>query len=423
MTKKGGAYASLKANTGREERMRRSTDHILTSHVGSLPRPDELIAANRARETGDGIAEGEYQRTLGAAVMDAVRRQHETGIDVPCDGEFGKAMGQRVNYGSWWRYSWQRLGGIEPGGQSLYEMEARRSQPGEIVLTSFGDRRDRAMFASAYNDPESGITTGPRPPAPVCVAPLTYAGHDMIRADIANFQAALKAAGAAEGFMTAVAPGSCSRIGNRHYKSDDEFLFACAEAMREEYKAIVDAGIILQLDDPALAENWDMVNPEPAVGDYQRFTTRLIEALNHAIRGLPPDRIRLHLCWGSWHGPHVTDIGLRDIVEIVLKANVGAISFEAGNVRHEHEWQVWQEVRLPDDKIILPGVVSHATNVVEHPELVADRICRFADIVGRERVVASTDCGLGGRIHPQIAWAKLDALVQGAGLATGRLWQ
>jgi len=402
--------------------MRWSTDHILTSHVGSLPRPDELIAANRARETGEGIAEGKYRRTLAAAVMDAVRRQHETGIDVPCDGEFGKAMGQRVNYGSWWRYSWQRLGGIEPGGQSLYEMEARRSQPGGIVLTSFGDRRDRTMFASAYNDPESGITTGPRPPAPVCVAPLTYAGHDMIRADIANFQAALKAAGAAEGFMTAVAPGSCSRIGNRHYKSDDEFLFACAEAMREEYKAIVDAGIILQLDDPALAENWDMVNPEPAVGDYQRFTARLIEALNHAIRGLPPDRIRLHLCWGSWHGPHVTDIGLRDIVEIVLKANVGAISFEAGNVRHEHEWRVWEEVRLPDDKIILPGVVSHATNVVEHPELVADRICRFADIVGRERVVASTDCGLGGRIHPQIAWAKLDALVRGAGLATGRLW-
>lgn len=403
--------------------MRRSTDYILTSHVGSLPRPDALIAANRARDAGEGIAPREFEQTLSAAVMDVVRRQREIGIDVPGDGEFGKSMAQRVNYGSWWRYSWQRLGGIAPGEQTLYEMAPRRSRPGEIVLTSFGDRRDRTAFAAAYSDPESGITTGPRPPAPVCVGPLTYAGHDLIRADIANFQAALKAAGAEEGFMTAVAPGSCSRIGNRYYQSDDEFLYACADAMREEYKAIVDAGLVLQLDDPALAENWDMVNPEPAVEDYARFTARLIDALNHAIRGLPADRIRLHLCWGSWHGPHVTDIGLRDIIEVVLRANVGAVSFEAGNVRHEHEWRVWQEVKLPDDKLMLPGVVSHATNVVEHPDLVADRICRFADIVGRERVIASTDCGFGGRIHPQIAWAKLEALVQGAEQATKRLWR
>jgi 5-methyltetrahydropteroyltriglutamate--homocysteine methyltransferase len=389
--------------------MRTSTDHILTSHVGSLPRPDELIAANRARETGEALDETAFQATLSAAVMEAVRRQHELGIDVPGDGEFGKAMGQRVNYGSWWRYSWQRLGGIEPGAQTLYEMAPQRSRPGEIVLTSFGDRRDRTQFAAAYNDPESGITTGPRPPAPVCVAPLAYAGQDLIKADIANFK-------------TAVAPGSCSRIGNRYYKTDEEFLYACAEAMREEYQAIVDAGMILQLDDPALAENWDMVNPEPDIADYRKFTARLIEALNHAIRGLPPERIRLHLCWGSWHGPHVTDIPMRDIIEIVLTAKVGAISFEAGNVRHEHEWRVWQDVKLPDDKLILPGVVSHATNVVEHPELVADRILRFARLVGRERVIASTDCGLGGRIHPQIAWAKLETLAQGAALATKQLW-
>jgi 5-methyltetrahydropteroyltriglutamate--homocysteine methyltransferase len=409
--------------SGREEGMRRSTDHILTSHVGSLPRPDALIAANQARDAGDAADPRAFEHIQRTAVTDVVRQQHAIGIDVPGDGEFGKSMAQRVNYGSWWRYSWQRLSGIAPGDQTLYEMAPRRSPPGEIVLTSFGDRRDRSTFAGAYSDPDSGITTGPRPPAPVCIAPLAYAGHDMIRADIANFQAALKAAGATEGFMTAVAPGSCSRIGNRHYKTDEEFLYACAEAMREEYQAIVDAGLVLQLDDPALAENWDMVNPEPAVADYRKFTARLIEALNYAIRGLPPERIRLHLCWGSWHGPHVTDIPLRDIVEVVLAANVGAISFEAGNVRHEHEWRVWQEVRLPDDKILLPGVVSHATNVVEHPELIADRICRFADIVGRERVIASTDCGLGGRIHPQIAWAKLEALVQGAALATRRLWR
>jgi 5-methyltetrahydropteroyltriglutamate--homocysteine methyltransferase len=403
--------------------MRTSTDHILTSHVGSLPRPDELIAANRARETGEAVEERAFQATLSDAVMDAVRRQHQLGIDVPGDGEFGKSMGQRVNYGSWWRYSWQRLAGIEPGAQTLYEMTPQRSRPGEIVLTSFGDRRDRSQFAAAYNDPESGITTGPRPPAPVCIAPLTYAGQEMIKTDIANFKTALATAGVEEGFMTAVAPGSCSRIGNRYYKTEEEFLYACAEAMREEYQAIVDAGVILQLDDPALAENWDMVNPEPDVADYRKFTGRLIEALNHSIRGLPPERIRLHLCWGSWHGPHVTDIPMRDIIEIVLGAKVGAISFEAGNVRHEHEWKIWEEVKLPDDKLILPGVVSHATNVVEHPELVAERILRFANLVGRERVVASTDCGLGGRIHPQIAWAKLETLAQGAALATKELWR
>jgi 5-methyltetrahydropteroyltriglutamate--homocysteine methyltransferase len=401
--------------------MRTSSDHILTSHAGSLPRPAALIAAWQARDA-DGIDPAAFQATLGAAVAEVVRRQRDIGIDVPGDGEFGKAMAQSVNYGSWWRYSWQRLSGIEPGQQTLYEMTPRRSRPGEVVLTSFGDRRDRTLFAEAYGDPDSGITTGPRPPAPVCVAPLGYAGHDLIRADIANFTAALAAAGVAEGFMTAVGPGSCSRIANTFYKTEEEFLFACADAMREEYQAILDAGLVLQLDDPALAENWDMINPAPTAEEYRKFTALRIEALNHAIRGLPQDRIRLHLCWGSWHGPHVTDVPLADIVEIVLAANCGGYSFEAGNVRHEHEWRVWREVKLPDDKVLLPGVVSHATNVVEHPELVADRIQRFADIVGRERVIAATDCGLGGRIHPQIAWAKLEALAEGAALATRRLW-
>ena len=254
------------------------------------------------------------------------------------------------------------------------------------------------------------------------MAPLTYKGQDAINADIAHLKAALAVAGVEEGFMTAVAPASCARIGNNYYKTDEEFLYACAEAMREEYRAIVDAGIVLQFDDPCVAEGWDQVNPEPTVAEYQKLATTWIEALNHAIKGLPPDRLRFHLCWGSWHGPHTTDIPMRDIVEVMLRANVGAYSFEAGNVRHEHEWKVWRDVKLPDDKIILPGVVSHATNVVEHPELVADRILRFANLVGRERVVASTDCGLGGRVHPQIAWAKLEALAQGAALASKALW-
>jgi 5-methyltetrahydropteroyltriglutamate--homocysteine methyltransferase len=305
----------------------------------------------------------------------------------------------------------------------MRDMPPRRSRPGEVVLTSFADRRDRVRFAAAYADPESGITTGPRPASgPICVAPLTYTGHAAIAADIANFKAALSAAGAEEGFMTSIAPGSTTRIGNTYYRTHEEFLFASADAMREEYKAILDAGLVLQLDDPALATNWDMINPEPPVEEYKKFTMIQVEALNHAIRGLPQDRIRFHLCWGSWHGPHTTDIPLRDIVNAMLAVNAGAFSFEAGNVRHQHEWKVWQDVKLPDDKLILPGVVSHATNVVEHPELVAERILRFANLVGRERVIASTDCGLGGRVHPQIAWAKLEALAQGAALATRQLW-
>jgi 5-methyltetrahydropteroyltriglutamate--homocysteine methyltransferase len=258
---------------------------------------------------------------------------------------------------------------------------------------------------------------------PVCVGPVVYKGQEAIQSDIAHFKAALKAAGVEEGFMTAVAPGSAARFANRYYKTDEEFIFACADALHEEYKAIVDAGLILQLDDPAIAENWDMINPEPTVADYQKFTMVRVEAINHAIKGLPQDRIRFHLCWGSWHGPHTTDIPMRDIVEVMLAINCQAYSFEAGNVRHEHEWTVWEDVKLPDGKLILPGVVSHATNVVEHPELVAQRIVRFANGVGRERVIASTDCGLGGRVHPMVAWAKLEALAQGAALASRELWR
>ena len=404
--------------------MKASTDHIATSHVGSLPRPDALIAAHRAHEAGESVDEAAFQQTLRAAVADVVRRQRDLGIDIPGDGEFGKPMAQRVQYGSWWRYSWGRLGGLDfPTGPSPFDAMPRRSRSGEVVLTSFGDRRDRSRFAAAYADPETGITTGPRPPAPVCVGPIAYTGHDAIATDIANFKAAMQAAGVEEGFMSSVAPGSASRIANAYYKTEEELLYACADAMREEYRAIVDAGLILQLDDPAIAENWDMVNPEPTVEDYRRFAMVRVEALNHAIRGLPQDRIRFHLCWGSWHGPHVTDIPMRDIVDVMLAIDAGGYSFEAGNVRHEHEWKVWREVKLPDDRLMLPGVVSHATNVVEHPELVAERILRFANVVGRERVIASTDCGLGGRIHPDIAWAKLEALAQGAALASRQLWR
>jgi len=401
--------------------MRTSRDHILTSQAGSLPRPDDLIEANRAREAGETTDERKFQDTLQAAVVGVVRRQQEIGIDVPGDGEFGKSMGHKVNYRAWWSYCFNRLGGLDLAGPGLYEAGPQRSKPGEVVLTSFSDRRDRNRFLQVYKDE---VTTGPGMAHwPVVVGPVTYKGQEAIKADIARFKAALKAAGVEEGFMTAVAPASAARFTNRYYKTDEEFIFACAEALREEYKAIVDAGLILQLDDPAIAENWDMINPEPAVKDYQKFTMVRIEALNHALKGLPEDRIRFHLCWGSWHGPHTTDIPMRDIVEVMLAVKCQGYSFEAGNVRHEHEWTVWQDVKLPDGKVILPGVVSHATNVVEHPELVAQRILRFTKSVGRERVIAATDCGLGGRVHPMIAWAKLGALAQGAALASRELWR
>jgi 5-methyltetrahydropteroyltriglutamate--homocysteine methyltransferase len=401
-------------------------DRILTSHAGSLPRPEELIEANRLRAAGELADEAGYQADLGAAVARVVARQQETGIDLVNDGEYGHTMGQRYDFGSWWTYVFQRLGGLELAEIGLMEVRREAPRAGEVVLASFDERRDWLAFAEAYGDPASGVALpnrAARRMSPVCRGPVTYQGQDAVRADIEHVKAALAAAGIADGFMNSVAPGSCSRFGNEYYASEEELLYACADAMREEYQAIIDAGLILQLDDPCIAENWDQINPAPTVEAYQRFTMVRVEALNHAIRGLPPERIRFHLCWGSWHGPHTTDIPMADIISVMLAVNAGAYSFEAANVRHEHEWKVWQDVDLPTGKVILPGVVSHSTNVVEHPELVADRIARYAGAVGRENVIASTDCGLGGRVHPQIAWAKLGTLAEGAALASRQLWR
>jgi len=408
--------------------MRNSSTHILTSHAGSLPRPQALLDANRARKDGKGGDERAFQDSLRAATIDVVRQQQELGIDVPGDGEFGKSMAYSVNYGAWWNYSFQRLTGLRLADAAIIRpgvpIPSSITGKGGFELTTFDQRRDWRKFAAAYADPESGIYMGPEAfQLPACIGPVTYTGQEAIAADIANMKAALAAAGIEEGFMTSVAPGSAVRMANEYYKTDDEFLMAGADAMREEYKAIVDAGLILQLDDPLVAEGWDQVVPEPSPAEYRKYAMRWVEAINHAIRGLPPERIRFHLCWGSWHGPHSTDLPMRDIVEVMLAVKCQGYSFEAGNVRHEHEWKVWEEVKLPDDKILLPGVVSHATNVIEHPELVAQRIVRFANAVGRERVIAATDCGLGGRVHAQIAWAKLEALAQGAALASKELWK
>ncbi|MBP2458757.1 5-methyltetrahydropteroyltriglutamate--homocysteine methyltransferase [Clavibacter michiganensis] len=412
-----------------------STDSIQTSHAGSLPRTDALIAANAARaeareavlaggDASAGPADDGLDAVLADAVDGLVARQREVGITVPGDGEYGKAMSSAIDYGAWWSYSFQRLSGLElvPGGP--FSSEPVRSSPGHVRLTTFPDRRDWTIFADAYRDPSSGITVGDAPiEFPSATGPVSYTGHAAIQADIAHLRAGLAANGYEEGFLTSLSPGSASRIGNLHYATEEEFIWACADAMREEYVAIIDAGLVLQIDDPSIAENWDQINPEPSVEDYVAFTRIRVEALNHALRGLPQERIRFHLCWGSWHGPHTTDIEFRHIVRTMLDIDAGAYSFEGANARHEHEWRVWEDVELPDGKLIVPGMVGHATNVVEHPELVADRIERYARLVGRERVIASTDCGLGGRIHPQIAWAKLDSLAQGAEIATRRLWR
>jgi len=354
-----------------------------------------------------------------------VARQRYFGLDLVNDGEYGHAMGERYNYGAWWSYVFQRLSGLElVAGATSVEMPPPPARSGVPALVRHGERRDRREFREAYDDPSSGVASPAAPAAgfPVVRGPIAYRGHDAVARDIANLEAALAAADWSDAYLNSVGPGSCARFSDEFYQDDEALLYACADALREEYIAILDAGLMLQIDDPALAESWDQMDPAPTLEEYKRYAMVRVEALNHAIRGLPSERIRLHLCWGSWHGPHVTDLPLADIVEVMLAVNAGAYSFEAANVRHEHEWTLWHDIELPDGKLIMPGVVSHATNVVEHPELVAQRIIRFALGVGREHVIASTDCGLGGRVHPQIAWAKLDALTQGAALATARLW-
>lgn len=403
-----------------------ATVSVPVTHAGSLPRTPELIAANDGRPVAaDGFTlehDAAFDELLAGEVEALVRRQQEAGITVPGDGEYGKAMSRSVDYGAWWSYSFQRVGGLSLTGKDHHNQQPVRSEPGRIRLTTFPDRRDWVRFRDAYSDPASGISLGEKATVfPTTTGPLTYRGQELIAADARNLRTALDAAGIADGFITALSPGSGARIANEHYATEEEHIWAWAEVLREEYTAIIDAGLLLQIDDPSIAENWDQINPEPSVEDYRAFTRIRVEALNHALRGLPQDRIRFHLCWGSWHGPHTTDLEFRHIVDLMLAIDAGAYSFEAGNVRHAHEWRVWEDVTLPDGKAILPGVVSHSTNVVEHPDLVADRLLTFASLVGAERVQASTDCGLGGRIHPSIAWAKLETLAEGARRASRRL--
>jgi 5-methyltetrahydropteroyltriglutamate--homocysteine methyltransferase len=287
--------------------------------------------------------------------------------------------------------------------------------------------RDRQLFRDFYEayDQATGSASG----APVvCTGPIAYQGQATVQGDIDTFKAALAGVHVEEAFIPAVAPGTIElQRRNEYYPTDEAYLFAIAEAMREEYRAIVDAGFLLQIDDPRVVTQYGMPDPAPTIAEYRQFAERRVEALNHALAGIPADRVRYHLCWGSWHGPHVTDVPLQDIVDIVLRVRAGAYCVEAANPRHEHEWQVWEGVKLPDGKVLIPGVVAHTTNIVEHPELIAWRLMTYARLVGKENVIAGTDCGFSQgaftpRLHPSIMWAKLGALAEGATLATTRLW-
>lgn len=405
--------------------MIRSIDRIQVTHAGSLPRSAELIAANEAMMRG---GHENFNELLTQAVDSVVKKQLEVGVTIPNDGEYGKTMVQAQEFGSWWSYIFERTGGLEVDESDTGWLTADiQSTSGNVRTTGFANRRDFARFADAYADPKWGVAVVNATHAfPSVIGPLTYEGAEAVARDTSNLRAALDSystpAEGTRGFINAIAPGSAIRLSNRFYADDDDYVNAWAEILAPEYRAIVDAGFQVQIDDPSLAENWDQITPEPSVEDYVRFSERNVAALNKALEGIDPANVRYHLCWGSWHGPHTTDLEFKHIVNTMLQVNAQAFSFEAGNVRHEHEWTVWEDVTLPEGKVILPGVVSHATNVVEHPELVAQRLERFARLVGPENVIASTDCGLGGRVQPDIAWAKLESLSAGAEIASGRLF-
>ncbi|MPZ57635.1 MAG: hypothetical protein GEU91_14270 [Rhizobiales bacterium] len=389
--------------------MKHSTDRILTTHVGSLIRPPDLRELIRAKQSGQSYDEAAYQRCLRDSVAQVVRQQAEAGVDVVSDGEFGKGI-------SWSQYVLDRLSGFERRPIALG------------AKNPFMRGADRAKFAEFYAelDAHDGVATTSEA---VCVAPITYTGQAELQRDIDNFKAALAKVKVEEAFLPVAAPASViPDRKNEHYKNDDECLQAIAAAMRTEYKTIINAGFIVQLDDARTATTYDRMVPPASKDDYLKWVARHVEVLNHAIEGIPPEKIRYHVCWGSWPGPHVTDIPLRDIVHLILKLKVGAFVLEGANPRHEHEWRVWESVNLPDGVVLIPGVISHATNVVEHPELVAERIVRLAKLVGRERVIAGTDCGFAQspfyrRVHPSIMWAKLEAMAEGARLATNELWR
>ncbi len=386
--------------------MQRSIDRILTTHVGALQRPQALSQAMAER----GEWAPDVLEDLRTAVTDVVGRQEAAGIDVVDDGEFGKTL--------WMWYIRDRMDGIEardwpPDAEPLLKGRDRDQFPGfyawaDANASIFGYMEDAYFFSSTITQP---VVTGP----------LHYR-HDAVRRDIANLKHALLQHPALEAFLPVVAPASIEiGLGNEHYRTRDDLMRALADAIKQEYKEIIDAGFVLQVDDAWVPAAWDR-SPEYDLDSYRRYVRESIEVLNHALDGLPEDRIRYHLCWGSWHGPHANDIPLADIVDIMLQVRAGAYLIEAANSRHEHEYHLWEDIKLPEGKILIPGVVTHSTNLVEHPELVAERITRYADRLGAENVIAGADCGFGSRIHPELGWAKLAVLAEGAALASARIW-
>src|SRR5579871_2542096 len=394
--------------------MKRSSRRILTTHTGSLPRPPDLVAALNAKELGEDFDRTALQARISRAIDEIVRQQADTGIDIVGDGEHSKV--------NWMAYARARLSGLE-------EIDS--------PVRFRGATRDSLAFPQTYEDmrvmlaARSGALVAKRtmrPKAQVCVGPIAYVGQAEVAADIENLKHALKGVPAEDAFMTAISPSNLELYyENRHYTSDEEYLAALAEAMRVEYLAIVDAGFVLQIDDPRMATHYNRA-ADASIEDCRKFIALRVEAVNHALRGIPPERVRFHTCYSVNIAPRVHDFELKHFVDLMLRVNASAYLIEAANPRHEHEWQLWQEVKLPDDKVLVPGVVSHCIHLVEHPELVAQRIMRFAGVVGRDRVIAGTDCGFGtsgagDEVHPEVAWAKLAALVEGARLASQRLYR
>jgi 5-methyltetrahydropteroyltriglutamate--homocysteine methyltransferase len=402
-------------------------ERILATHTGSLIRPPELLAFLAAKERGQPVDEAAYQRALSDSVTDVVHHQVEVGIDVPDDGEMGKA--------SWITYLYERVSGLEvrpvqlEGGTMYPPSRDRQAFPGAYAAMDALENAsvNESNAAASSELPDEQAAAEGQGVAWVCTGPLTY-DRTAIDRDIANFKAALEGQDAVDGFLPVVAPASAYWLQNEHYDSEEEFIFALADALREEYRAIVEAGLLVQVDDAVLMHEADtMMSRGQSWEDYRRWADLRIRALNHALEGLHEDRVRYHVCWGSWHGPHVFDPELKDMVDLILAVNAGTYAMEQANARHEHEWRVWEDVELPEGKKLIPGVVTHHTNVVEHPELVAQRLVRLANVVGRENVLAGTDCGFAQgafieRVHPEIQWAKLQALSEGARLASKELW-
>jgi 5-methyltetrahydropteroyltriglutamate--homocysteine methyltransferase len=393
--------------------MRRSTSRILTTHTGSLPRPPDLVTMLNAKELSEPYDEKAFAVRVERAICEVVEQQVDAGIDVIGDGEHSKF--------NWMAYARARLAGLE-------EIDS--------PVRFRGATRDSIEFAGAYEDLKvmHGARSGAlvakrtaRPKALVCAAPLRYVGHDELRTDLANLKRSLAGKKHEEAFVTAISPSNLELYyENRHYNSDEEYLEALGEAMRVEYLAVVEAGFLLQIDDPRMATHYNRA-VDSTIEDCRKFITLRVDALNHALRGIPEEKIRFHTCYSTNIAPRVHDFELRHFADLMLAVRATAYLVEAANPRHEHEWAIWQDIKLPDNKVVVPGVVSHCVHLVEHPELVAQRIIRFADVVGRERVIAGTDCGFGtsgagDEVHPDVAWAKMRALVEGARLASQRLF-